>query len=300
MGVPIKKEKSYLARFFLLIMAVTILLIAGTLSILYFGLGYRIVSYRYETEDSGAVRSVRALVRIDADGEIFSGNAWCNDGTEFKIERVDTGYYKIQYSNGDIYEGGLDRLLKNGYGRLELANGDVYEGSFSYDTPWGEGVYTYFNGDVYEGGFYNGKKSGEGIYMWAVIEGEIQRKYEGNFANDMRNGYGVYYYADGSIYQGEFVNDLKTDTDATLIIKNADGTEDIYTGGFLDDIKSGYGEYRWDSGAVYVGDFANDVMEGQGTYTWPDGTHSYTGTFKGNKPYIEVTEEDGSSENTAA
>ena len=137
MGVSIKKEKSYLARFLILIIAVTVLLVAGTLTILYFGLGYRIVSYRYEIEDSGAARTVRALVRVDTNGEIFTGTVWCNDGSEFSVDRIDTGYYKIQYSNGDIYEGGLDRLLKSGYGKLELANGDVYEGNFSYDMPCG-------------------------------------------------------------------------------------------------------------------------------------------------------------------
>ena len=294
MGVSIKKEKSYLSRFLVLIIAATVLLVAGTLTILYFGLGYRIVSYRYEIEGSNEVRTVRGLVRVDAKGEIFTGTVWCNDGSEFGVDRIDTGYYKVVYSNGDVYEGGLDRLLKSGYGSLKLANGDVYEGGFSYDTPWGEGSYTYFNGDVYQGSFYNGKKSGEGVYVWAAVEGESQRRYEGGFYNDMRNGYGIYHYADGSIYQGDFVNDLKVDTDATLIIKNEDGTEDVYIGGFANDIKSGYGEYRWDSGAVYVGEFANDIMEGQGTYTWPDGTHSYTGTFKGNKPYIESS---GTNEN---
>ena len=78
-----------------------------------------------------------------------------------------------------------------------------------------------------------------------------------------------------------------TSTAGTLTVVNADGGQDVYTGGFENDVKNGQGEYRWASGAIYVGQFKNDVMEGQGPYTWPGGNHSYTGTFKGNKPYIE-------------
>lgn len=289
MATQIKKEKNYFARFSLLIAALALLFVMGTLAILYFGLGYRIVSYTYESQDGKEMGSVRALVRVDTAGEIFSGTVWADDGSDFGVERISDGYYRVRYSNGDVYEGGLERLLKNGNGRLELANGDVYEGTFAYDTPWGQGIYYYYNGDTYEGGFENGQKSGAGVYTWAAIEGEVQRKYEGQFADDMRNGEGVYHYANGSVYQGAFVDDLKTDDDATLIIANADGTQDVYIGAFVKDKRQGMGEYRWSSGAIYVGEFADDVMEGQGTYTWPDGTHSYTGTFKGNKPYIEET-----------
>ncbi|MBE6637911.1 MAG: hypothetical protein E7616_00430 [Ruminococcaceae bacterium] len=287
MGVANKKPKSYLARFWVLIVAVAILLLAGTLAILYFGQGYRIVSYQFETEGNDEITKIYAVVRVDAKGDMFSGTAWCSDGTEFTLKRLSDEYYKVAYDNGDVYYGGLESLQKSGTGRMQLANGDVYEGTFSYDVPWGEGEYRYFNGDVYTGSFYHGKKSGEGVYTWAEVEGEVQRKYEGGFSNDMRNGYGVYYYANGSVYQGFFLNDLKSDTNGTLLIKNKDGTEDIYVGGFAKDVKEGYGEYRWSSGAVYAGDFSGDVMEGQGTYTWPDGIHSYQGTFQNNKPYIE-------------
>ncbi|MBE6673366.1 MAG: hypothetical protein E7599_07630 [Ruminococcaceae bacterium] len=290
MTAPVKKEQNIFVRFAILIIAAAVLFVVGTLAILYFGLGYRYVSYSYERTDGQTVRQVRALLRVDDQGEVLTGNVWGDDGVDFSVDQVRSGYYTVKYSNGDLYEGGLDRLLRSGYGKLSLANGDVYEGNFVENMPSGQGTYTYFNGDKYEGEFRGGKKSGTGVYTWAPVEGEIQRVYEGSFENDMRNGYGVYYYADGSRYSGEFVNDLKVDDNATLIIQNPDGSQDVYVGGFVEDIKSGYGEYRWESGAFYVGEFANDVMEGQGTYTWPGGVHSYTGTFKGNKPYIEDIE----------
>ena len=287
MGIAIKQEKHLISRFAVLIVALALLLVAVTLMVLYFGMGYRVVNYRYASEDGSQDSSARALVRVDKDGEMFTGTVYASDGSQYSFSRVSIGYYKVEYDNGDVYEGGLDRLLREGEGKLTLANGDVYSGSFAYDMPWGEGTYLYYNGDVYIGGFVAGQKSGEGVYTFAAVEGEVTRKYEGAFQNDLRNGYGIYYYADGSVYHGNFVNDIRCDNEATLVIANGDGTEDIYVGGFENDIKSGKGEYRWASGAVYVGDFKNDIMEGQGTYTWPDGSHSYTGTFKGNKPYIE-------------
>ena len=287
MGVEIKKEKHYFSRFALLIAAVTLRFVTLTLSILYFGMGYRFVSYRYTKTDGGKAYSARALVRVDKEGEMFTGTVWTSNGEEFTFSRLDYGYFSVEYIGGDRYEGGLDRLLRSGEGTLTMANGDVYEGEFAYDLPWGKGNYRYANGDSYEGDFVAGKKNGLGVYTWASVSGEGVRRYEGSFANDMRNGYGTYQYANGSIYAGDFKNDLKCDTDATLTLVNEDGSQDIYVGGFENDVKNGKGEYRWASGAVYVGDFKNDVMEGQGTYTWPGSNHSYTGTFKGNKPYIE-------------
>lgn len=287
MAAPVKKEQNYFVRLAILIIAAAVLFVVGTLAILYFGLGYRYVSYAYEKEDGQTVRSVHALVRVDDNGELLTGSVWGDDGVDFSVEQVESGYYVVKYSNGDLYEGGLYQLLRSGNGKLTLANGDVYQGNFKENMPSGQGTYYYFNGDIYEGSFQNGKKSGNGVYTWAPVEGETQRVYEGGFENDMRNGYGVYWYANGSKYSGEFVNDLKVDDDATLIIRNEDGTQDVYVGGFVEDCKSGYGEYRWESGAIYIGEFANDVMEGQGTYVWPGGVHSYTGTFKANKPYIE-------------
>lgn len=287
MTAPVKKEKNYFVRLAILIIAGAVLFVVGTLAILYFGFGYRYVSYSYEKNDGQTVRSVRGLLRLDDNGEVLTGSVWGDDDVDFSVDQVRSGYYKVEYSNGDVYEGNLRQLLRSGYGKLALANGDVYEGEFTENLPNGKGTYYYFNGDVYEGDFSYGKKKGRGVYTWAAVEGEVQRVYEGAFDNDMRNGYGVYTYANGSTYSGEFVDDLKVDDDATLIIFNEDGTQDVYVGGFVEDIKSGYGEYRWESGAMYIGEFKNDIMEGQGTYYWPGGVHSYTGTFKGNKPFIE-------------
>ena len=155
MAAPVKKEQNYFVRLAILIIAAAVLFVVGTLAILYFGLGYRYVSYAYEKEDGQTVRSVHALVRVDDNGELLTGSVWGDDGVDFSVEQVESGYYVVKYSNGDLYEGGLYQLLRSGNGKLTLANGDVYQGNFKENMPSGQGTYYYFNGDIYEGSFQN-------------------------------------------------------------------------------------------------------------------------------------------------
>ncbi len=46
---------------------------------------------------------------------------------------------KIEYSNGDIYEGQLVNGLREGYGQFTYANKDVYVGEFSENYRHGKG-----------------------------------------------------------------------------------------------------------------------------------------------------------------
>ena len=41
--------------------------------------------------------------------------------------------------------------------RIEFDNGDVYEGAFARGKRHGQGTYTFANGDIYKGEFQNGK-----------------------------------------------------------------------------------------------------------------------------------------------
>lgn len=50
----------------------------------------------------------------------------------------------------------------------------------------------------------------------------------------------------------------------------------MYEGEYHDDIKHGYGEFKWATGGHYRGQYVNDVKVGFGTMTWADGS-----VFKG-------------------
>ena len=58
---------------------------------------------------------------------------------------------------------------------------------------------------------------------------------------------------------------------------NMDTKKKIYTGGWLDDVKHGYGLYQGDKG-TYDGNFVKDAMEGKGRMLWNNG-ESYEGDF---------------------
>jgi hypothetical protein len=92
---------------------------------------------------------------------------------------------KLEYSNGDIYEGILDSkidelIVHNGFGAMSYTNKDYYEGFWMNGFKHGLGVYYYANGDKYAGEWYLGKKRGIGTYTYA--NGKIV---SGNFDCDM-------------------------------------------------------------------------------------------------------------------
>lgn len=62
---------------------------------------------------------------------------------EFQDDSV-LGNGIIKYQNGDVYQGKVEKLLKQGAGRLECSkSGKVFEGQFNKDMK--EGIGYYFN-----------------------------------------------------------------------------------------------------------------------------------------------------------
>ncbi len=95
-------------------------------------------------------------------------------------------------------------------------------------------------------------------------------------SGDCRNGQGVAEYADGSRYEGKFV-DGRRSGHGTLDLKN--GTR--YTGGFSDDAMTGIFKIDYPNGNSYVGDLKNGKLDGHGIYAWADGKQ-YGGAFHDN------------------
>ena len=63
---------------------------------------------------------------------------------------------RIEYSNGDVYEGEVRNGKAHGLGKVTYARGDIYEGDFSDDKKNGFGRYTFGlkavnAGDIHEG-----------------------------------------------------------------------------------------------------------------------------------------------------
>lgn len=76
--------------------------------------------------------------------------------------------------------------------------------------------------------------------------------YKGAMNDRQANGYGVGTYETGSVYRGDWKNNLR----------------------------DGKGEFRWKDGDIYVGHFSKDYRQGQGTYTWKNGDHYVGGWYQ--------------------
>jgi hypothetical protein len=65
----------------------------------------------------------------------------------------------LEWSNGDIYEGGFKNGLRHGYGKLTEQNGTrVYEGTWAMSQKEGKGVETFANGECFIVYYKNGYK----------------------------------------------------------------------------------------------------------------------------------------------
>lgn len=98
-----------------------------------------------------------------------------------------SGYGKMIYLNGDIYEGNWKLSKKNGQGKMTYVNCDIYEGEWKNDKYEGRGDYIYKNGNVNTGFFKNGLKHG-------IIFTELNNKMElsiMNYNNNKLNGFGI-------------------------------------------------------------------------------------------------------------
>ena len=119
-----------------------------------------------------------------------------------------------------------------------------------------------FSDGSYEGQINSdGEKHGFGIYRW--IDGSI---YEGDYRNDLRHGKGRFLWANGESYEGDYLKDERTGKGT---YNWPDGS--LYKGEFLAGKRHGVGYYQSATGIVYEGEWFDDLQHGQGTLTYPDG-----------------------------
>lgn len=269
-------EKS-MKNIVLLIFTVAFVLLAVAFLSVYF------MGYRYIRSDGGVRYFGKTIHEQPTNGTLYYKNGLKGTITKEK----ESSLCKIEFNNGDIYEGSLKGINRHGEGKLTYYDtGDVYTGVFENDKITGLGVYVYENGDKYEGMFLDGKKDGFGTFTWA--DGSF---YHGEFKNNKRHGVGEYRISDGSVYLGAYIEDKKSGNSDVAVPLLSGGTYtgknrlefsngDIYVGDFSADERTGYGEYTWSSGERYVGEFKDGVMHGKGIYYRAGGLNPYDGYFE--------------------
>jgi len=120
-----------------------------------------------------------------------------------------------------------------------------------------------FSDGSYEGKVNrSGQKDGYGIYRW--IDGSI---YEGEYQDDLRHGKGRFLWANGESYEGDYLKDERT---GKGVYNWPDGS--FYKGDFLAGKRHGLGTYKSADGTIYEGEWFDDLQHGHGTLTKTDGT----------------------------
>ena len=160
------------------------------------------------------------------------------------------GFGKMNYENGDLYEGLWKDGLREGEGTLINNNGDKYYGIWENDSLKDKIEIEYINGDIYKGNLKEGKKNGFGIYTYKLLN----IVYEGYFENDFKNGKGKITFFNKRINR-----------------RNIDSNNinyELYEGDFLNDKIEGNGIYYYDDGKIIEGIFKNNKpIKGHVIYT---------------------------------
>jgi len=119
------------------------------------------------------------------------------------------GNGRIQFANGDVYLGEVERLKgkegestfghMHGFGEYDFENGDHYEGNWEFSKRNGAGFLMYSTGDMYDGTWENDEPT-SGTYTF-----DNGASYTGGFVDKLRDGRGKYTFKNGSVMEGDFV-----------------------------------------------------------------------------------------------
>ena len=117
-----------------------------------------------------------------------------------------SGQGRVEWRNGDSYEGRIERGLREGHGIfIAYANSIRYEGEWTADLQNGKGKTTFSDGDIYEGEMRDGQFHGQGSYL-----SEDGSRYDGAWQNGIKEGFGKMTFPDGDNWEGRFSNDQRT------------------------------------------------------------------------------------------
>lgn len=222
---------------------------------------------------------VTGKVRIDWDnGDSFDGRL--TNGQR-------NGRGKFSWANGQVYDGDWKNDQADGHALIVFPNGDRYEGQVRGGVPNGRGEKKLANGDRYEGGYANGLPDGDGVYAE-----KTGARYSGQWKAGARSGKGKFVWASGQSYEGEWVAD-KPEGMGVLVYSNGDryegpvsnglphgkgvktfaATQDRFEGIFVQGDIQGEGSYHWKNGDLYAGGWSHGKQNGQGRYTWANGDY---------------------------
>lgn len=151
--------------------------------------------------------------------------------------------------------------------RLLYQDKSLFEGQVHQSVRHGLGTFTSPTQGVYSGQWHMDKKHGLGVFQ------QNNTKYVGQWEADQRHGYGTTYFADGGIFTGTYLNNVRS---GFGIYTYPSGNQ--YFGYWADGKKTSHSLMLFANGENYEGDFNNDVREGSGVARYNGA--SYQGKWK--------------------
>ena len=159
--------------------------------------------------------------------------------------------------------------------KIDLGNGDFYEGGVFEGKFQGKGILRLLSkGIQYDGEWENNLRQGKGVETWS--DG---RKFVGTFKDDSKV-YGDFYFADGSTYSGNFVNNELSGFGVLICPGKYN-----YTGSFMGSLKHGKGKITYENGDFYDGEFYKGKKHGKGVFFWVIEESIYEGDWYCDKPH---------------
>jgi len=234
------------------------------------------------------------------------------------------GKGKMQFANGDVYEGDFVNGKLNGYGIAIFANGDRYTGNWTNGQMHGNGFFTYSNGSNYEGVWNNGKniEKTSGNVKINITDECGNGVFEGVMKNGKPNGKGSAIYDNGTKYEGDW-KDGKRNGKGKMQFPKSESDDrfsklfwdtnyiriQTYNGDWENGLPNGLGIYEGqvnpDNERVkYEGELTDGKPSGKGVFVyydgdkyegeWKKGLKHGNGKLKGTSIDIEGFWEDGS------
>lgn len=158
---------------------------------------------------------------------------------------VVSGTGRIEWSNGDRFDGTLVRGSKEGKGQFVWRNGQRYNGDWSGNEPNGKGTIVFANGNRYDGEVRNGLPNGRGTLVFAD-----KTRYEGEVRSGVPSGKGTMTFPDGTRYEGDIRNGVPHGQGVTRF-RNGD----VYVGSVAQGRSNGHGRFSWSNGTAWEGEF---------------------------------------------
>ena len=205
-----------------------------------------------------------------ASGAKYVGQ-WSND--------LKNGKGTMYFANGNIYEGNWINDKENGFGK-ETYKWGYYEGQWKDGKWFGKGKEFHNKTGIAYEGIWNGCDNATDIVKSVngkTAHGKIENKdfvvdnnngyskdvydngyYEGYLKDGKRHGKGTYYWDSGSVYEGEWENDLKSGYGKMTVSWGS------YEGQWKDDSRCGHGIEKNNKGETFGGfwngsDNADDI-----------------------------------------